>query len=646
MVKLNLDPNVAAYVPISTDSNATPQTPATSSSTVATIAPLESIASQVSEVLEAPNADSPRQDLTVNTGDSTAASCVENIVSEEKVVSDDSTAVSSVENMASEEKVVSDDEASDTEPELEMEGHHNQSEGGSEGKEQEEQEDQAVEYEQQAETPEVLPTKFSIQDMIAVLDKCVFLCSNVSPSKMPPLEADDSWKKFHRFSTRPPTTTKQTQKLNLGRPQGSQGRLDNKQPWPVRPVPLEPKQRKILFQDAEGDEKIARDFRLQINKIAPENFSKIILKMKDVKITTKEALKKVVDLVTLTAIQQPKYAHTYAEMCEALVKHWEKEGSDPGTNATSDFKKVLLNTMQVYFQSKPPELEGDAAKAYTPEEREKINKERILGTVRFVGELYIRKVIFVNIVRSCIEYLIKPSNDSDLPNTENLESLIKLLTTVGKTLDNKVAIKGEPKENASNKNIVFLDQIFNQLKSLSENPALETRLRMLLQNLKELRGNKWNLRIQEMKATTLSLAAAAPEATFTGVARSQADQRKAPPKDRYEAMLDSPVKEKPPAPAEVWESVKGGKGKAPRRLEKQASEPLAERTKFTLLADDTQEAQSPEASAASVPSVKAVASAEEAKMRLDRCFREYLDAKIKLIHARSSRSWVLVSTTI
>jgi hypothetical protein len=47
-------------------------------------------------------------------------------VSEEKVVSDDSTAVSSVENMASEEKVVSDDEASDTEPELEMEGHHNQ----------------------------------------------------------------------------------------------------------------------------------------------------------------------------------------------------------------------------------------------------------------------------------------------------------------------------------------------------------------------------------------------------------------------------------------------------------------------------------------------------------------------------------------
>jgi len=232
-------------------------------------------------------------------------------------------------------------------------------------------------------------------------------------------------------------------------------------------------------------------------------------------------------------------------------------------------------------------------------------------------------------VRSCIEYLIKPSNDSDLPNTENLESLIKLLTTVGKTLDNKVAIKGEPKENASNKNIVFLDQIFNQLKSLSENPALETRLRMLLQNLKELRGNKWNLRIQEMKATTLSLAAAAPEATFTGVARSQADQRKAPPKDRYEAMLDSPVKEKPPAPAEVWESVKGGKGKAPRRLEKQASEPLAERTKFTLLADDTQEAQSPEASAASVPSVKAVASAEEAKMRLDRCFREYLDAKDK-----------------
>jgi len=463
--------------------------------------------------------------------------------------------------------------------------------------------------------------------MIAVLDESIFLCSKVSPSKMPPLEIDDLWRKFHRFPTRPPTT-KQTQKPNLGRPQGFQGRLDNKQPWPVRPVPLEPKQRKILFQDAEGDEKIARDFRLQINKIAPENFSKIILKMKDVKITTKEALKKVVDLVTLTAIQQPKYAHTYAEMCEALVKHWEKEGSDPGTNATSDFKKVLLNTMQVYFQSKPPELEGDAAKAYTPEEREKINKERILGTVRFVGELYIRRVIFVNIVRSCIEYLIKPSNDSDLPNTENLESLIKLLTTVGKTLDNKVAIKSEPKAEASNKNIVFLDHIFNQLKSLSENPALETRLRMLLQNLKELRGNKWNLRIQEMKATTLSLAAAAPEATFTGVARSQADQRKAPPKDRYEAMLDSPVKEKPPT--EDWTVAKGKGSKPPRRLKKQASEPLAERTKFALLAEDTQEAQSPEASAAaSVPSVKAVASAEEAKMRLDRCFREYLDAKDK-----------------
>ncbi|KAH9271922.1 hypothetical protein BASA83_005760 [Batrachochytrium salamandrivorans] len=77
-----------------------------------------------------------------------------------------------------------------------------------------------------------------------------------------------------------------------------------------------------------------------------------------------------------------------------------------------------------------------------PEEREQIGEEdyriakvkrRSLGNTRFIGELYMthNKIISSNVIRNCISNLIRP-DDND-PDEEELESLCKLMTTVGES---------------------------------------------------------------------------------------------------------------------------------------------------------------------------------------------------------------------
>ncbi|KAH9275820.1 hypothetical protein BASA83_001623 [Batrachochytrium salamandrivorans] len=90
----------------------------------------------------------------------------------------------------------------------------------------------------------------------------------------------------------------------------------------------------------------------------------------------------------------------------------------------------------------------------TPEEREQIGEEdyriakvkrRSLGNTRFIGELYMthNKIISSNVIRNCISNLIRP-DDND-PDEEELESLCKLMTTVGKALDaEEMAVKALP----------------------------------------------------------------------------------------------------------------------------------------------------------------------------------------------------------
>ena len=81
------------------------------------------------------------------------------------------------------------------------------------------------------------------------------------------------------------------------------------------------------------------------------------------------------------------------------------------------------------------------------------------------------------------------------PDSEKLECLAKLLTSIGKKLD---AAALDKKESAK-----FMKAYFKQLKKLENNKSLDARLRFALKDLRELRENTWVPRRKVEEAKTI-----------------------------------------------------------------------------------------------------------------------------------------------
>jgi hypothetical protein len=117
------------------------------------------------------------------------------------------------------------------------------------------------------------------------------------------------------------------------------------------------------------------------------------------------------------------------------------------------------------------------------EQAEKLFKlrQRALGNITFIGELFNKKVLSMQITLQVLAMLLgsmsDPPND---PTPDNLELANKLLLTSGKTLETQA------KE--------ILDKFMEGLAALSKNTLLESRIRFMLMGLVELRQNNWVLR--------------------------------------------------------------------------------------------------------------------------------------------------------
>lgn len=118
-------------------------------------------------------------------------------------------------------------------------------------------------------------------------------------------------------------------------------------------------------------------------------------------------------------------------------------------------------------------------------------KKRMLGNIRFIGELYKKGMISTKIMHKCIEHLIgKHENGEwvgwkDEPDEQDLEILCKFLPTVGETLDSKASSEGG--ENV-------LDWYMGRLHELSKEKSINSRIRFGLEEVIKLRENKWQSR--------------------------------------------------------------------------------------------------------------------------------------------------------
>lgn len=132
------------------------------------------------------------------------------------------------------------------------------------------------------------------------------------------------------------------------------------------------------------------------------------------------------------------------------------------------------------------------SKSEAIEEQRGILKRRMLGNIRFVGELYKKKLLNTDTMHDCIiELLGTPGQWKASYDDADLELLCRFLKTVGESLESKSRSKAKPELAAQ------FNAYFDRMLALTKDKAINSRLRFTIEEVIVLRNNHW----QERRAT-------------------------------------------------------------------------------------------------------------------------------------------------
>ncbi|XP_056615432.1 eukaryotic translation initiation factor 4 gamma 3-like isoform X2 [Triplophysa dalaica] len=231
-------------------------------------------------------------------------------------------------------------------------------------------------------------------------------------------------------------------------------------------------------------EEIVWSFRSILNKLTVEKFYQLMVKVNKLQINTIVRIRHVAELVRENAISGPSFSVMYSSMCRNMANL--KDSSKP-SKPRSSFKSILL---RFYLEqiAKDQEKENSFAikqkemEAAPAGEQEILRQELAVAkakatrcsieNVNFIGELFKQKMLKETSIKECLTKSLKQHDD------ETLESLCKLLTTVGKELD-----VGEGK--------IKMDKYIHQIETLVKERETSTRIRFMMQDVIDLRLNVW-----------------------------------------------------------------------------------------------------------------------------------------------------------
>ncbi|XP_015180094.1 PREDICTED: eukaryotic translation initiation factor 4 gamma 1 isoform X3 [Polistes dominula] len=246
--------------------------------------------------------------------------------------------------------------------------------------------------------------------------------------------------------------------------------------------------------------------RSVLNKLTPQKFSTLVDQVRALNIDTQERLQGVINLVFEKAVDEPSFSVAYALMCKELAMMEASGGDKSGTKPTEssvNFRKLIVSRCQKEFEKNPldevtrtnklkeidectdPEKKKDLLLQLEEEERR--IRIKSVGNIRFIGELYKQGMLTTGIMHRCIVHLLD-QNDED-----SLECLCKLLTTIGKDLESKS--KMEEMQDYFCK--------MSEIVSRRGQSKISSRIRFMLQDVIDLRANKWVPRRDDSNPKTI-----------------------------------------------------------------------------------------------------------------------------------------------
>ncbi|XP_045459442.1 eukaryotic translation initiation factor 4 gamma 2 [Melitaea cinxia] len=165
----------------------------------------------------------------------------------------------------------------------------------------------------------------------------------------------------------------------------------------------------------------------------------------------------------------------YAQLCKRLSEE-APNFEPPGQPCT--FKLLLLNKCRAEFENRAQAFAAFEDKILTPDEEEKrhLAKCKMLGNIKFIGELGKLEILAESILHRCIQNLL--ARRAAAEHHEDLECLAQLVRTCGRVLD-------------SERGRGLMDQYFARIETLSASRELAPRIRFMLRDVVELRRSGW-----------------------------------------------------------------------------------------------------------------------------------------------------------
>ncbi|KAK0195865.1 armadillo-type protein [Armillaria mellea] len=285
--------------------------------------------------------------------------------------------------------------------------------------------------------------------------------------------------------------------------------------------------RALGANDPDSPDVVDRKVKGLLNKLTMEKFDSLSDQIiawanKSEKEKDGRTLIQVIRLVFEKATDEATWSEMYARLCRKMMEQISPKVQDDGIKNGEGipiaggqlFRKYLLNRCQEDFErgwmakeataaaadskdiedqaSKAAEKKGDAEREMTlySEEHYAAQKARRQGPglIKFIGELFKLQMLTERIMHECVKKLL---GNVENPEEEEIESLCKLLTTVGQLLD-------------TSKARAHMDVYFSRMKGLTKNPNIGFRMQFKLLDVLELRERKWVSRNAVAAPTTIA----------------------------------------------------------------------------------------------------------------------------------------------